>query len=259
MNEIDNMIPRTGRVLKENGNYINEADILSEVYDSENKVLKTSASVNIPDIEIGAVGIKNKDSDDRLVVDPNGKITVKQADGDNVTIGSKSDAIELDPAKEGGFTVLSGIKGLLSYLKNIIASNRVQVDISALPVGANFIGRSGAKHFDISVEITRPANTTQYGIGALINAATNSTELPVLDFTADGGVANQRIQIHSVSITSSNGAIVTPKLLSWVSFYTSPTITGQNLGDNQAFNPTYAEIIAKGVEPFVMTSLRLRV
>lgn len=102
---------------------------------------------------------------------------------------------------------------------------------------------------NVSVEITRPANTTAYTAGALINAATNSTTLPALDFTACGATAGQKIQIHSISVTSSYGGATT-KLLPWVSLYNANAITGQNLGDAQAFNPTYAEVVAKRAKSF---------
>lgn len=111
-------------------------------------------------------------------------------------------------------------------------------------LGGNFLGRSGARSFDIPVEIIRPTGTDQYLPGDLINTATNATVLPALDFTIDGGLPYDRIQIHSVTIISSNGAATT-KLTPWISFYTASQITGQNLGDNQAFNVSYDEIKAK--------------
>jgi hypothetical protein len=41
------MSPSSGRTLKENGDVINVADILSDVYDEVNKVLKTSVEVTV--------------------------------------------------------------------------------------------------------------------------------------------------------------------------------------------------------------------
>lgn len=113
----------------------------------------------------------------------------------------------------------------------------------------SFLLKSGAKIFDISKEIIRPADVNAYAIGDLINTATDATVLPSLDFTTYGAVANQKIQIHSISIISSNGAVAT-KLLPWVSLYNADALTGQNLGDNQAFNPIYAEIVAKRGKSF---------
>lgn len=72
MADINSMSPQSGRVLKENNEVINTADILAAVYDAVSGVLKTSATVNVGDIEIGAIEIKDATSETRAVVGANG-------------------------------------------------------------------------------------------------------------------------------------------------------------------------------------------
>lgn len=54
------MYPESGRMVKEDGNTINMADILEAVYDSVNGLLKTSAALTYEgDITIGSVELKD--------------------------------------------------------------------------------------------------------------------------------------------------------------------------------------------------------
>jgi hypothetical protein len=103
---------------------------------------------------------------------------------------------------------------------------------------------------EISVEITRPTNTDAYTANDIINSNA-ATTLPELDFSALFGttVANRRIQINSMQITSSNGAAVT-KLVPEIILYNANTLIGQTLTDNTAFNPTYAQHVLKKATAF---------
>ena len=72
-NKIETMYPESGRVIKEDGSIINFGNVLADVYDSSNHVLKTSASLSIAgDVEIGAVEIKDSTTDTRATVGTNG-------------------------------------------------------------------------------------------------------------------------------------------------------------------------------------------
>lgn len=111
-------------------------------------------------------------------------------------------------------------------------------------MAVNFIGGSVTTEideFEVSVEITRPANTTAYTINDIVNGS--SDYLPTLDF----GITNagRKIQINSATLLSNNGGAST-KLNAVVHLFNASTLTGQSHVDNTAFNPTYAELKAKG-------------
>jgi hypothetical protein len=57
----------------------------AEAYDSENKALKTTTTVNVGDIEIGAVEIKDGTSDQRAVIDSTGAIKTTAAANSTAT------------------------------------------------------------------------------------------------------------------------------------------------------------------------------
>lgn len=92
------------------------------------------------------------------------------------------------------------------------------------------------KTFEVSVEITRPANTTAYAIGDIINTGANTT-LPTLDFSsvASGG---QSIEITGVILTSSYGGAST-KLSAQVHLWNINNPQA-DCTDNLALAPTYA-------------------
>lgn len=94
--------------------------------------------------------------------------------------------------------------------------------------------------FTVTTEIIRPANTTAYTTSDIINNDASPNVLPMLDF----GIANagKTVEIKGYKFAR-NYAINT-----WAYdfyFYNSNVIVGQNLADNQAFNPSFAEQKAK--------------
>lgn len=98
--------------------------------------------------------------------------------------------------------------------------------------------------FAISVELTRPADTTAYAIGDLIN--TDSAEvLPTLDFSSIAS-ASQKIMITGADVLDENGS-ASVKLSAILHLFNANSLTGSTLTDNTAFAPTYAEIKAKRV------------
>lgn len=201
MSKIEKMSVATGRVRKENDEVINTADILSAVYDAVNGVLKTSANINVGDIEIGAVELKDAETGNRAAIGSDGALKTK------MVIDSSA----------------------------ISKLNQIPTNIT---------------EEEISIEITRPSDTVAYTANDLINANA-ATTLPEIDFSTKFGasVANRRIQINSIQITSSNGSAST-KLIPEVIFYNANTLTGSTLIDNIAFNPTYAQHVLKKATAF---------
>jgi hypothetical protein len=110
-------------------------------------------------------------------------------------------------------------------------------------------------NFKVSLEITRPANTSNYVDGDIVNNNA-STTLPEFDFSSYGSVANKQILIKTITVIS-NRAAGTAKLDPFMYFFNSNTITGQDLTDNISFNPSYAELIAKIdiIEPNTFTAM----
>lgn len=98
-------------------------------------------------------------------------------------------------------------------------------------------------NFNLSLKITRPANTTAYTTGDIVNN-NGITTLPEFDFSVYGSVASKQIIIKSINITS-NRTTGAPRINPFMYFFNANTITGQDLTDNIAFNPSYAEMIAK--------------
>ena len=63
---------KTGRILKEDGTTVNIADIIDEVYDSVNKLIKVKADLQVTDIQIGTVEMKDAETDTRAKVKSDG-------------------------------------------------------------------------------------------------------------------------------------------------------------------------------------------
>jgi hypothetical protein len=71
-NPIETMTPMSGRVRKEDGSIINTADIMDSVYDEASESLKVKAELDGGDSQIGAVELKDADSDTRAKVGSEG-------------------------------------------------------------------------------------------------------------------------------------------------------------------------------------------
>ena len=210
-NKIDQMQAQSGRIRKENDDTINMADIMAAVYDAVNGVLKTSATVNVGDIEIGAVELKDSTSDTRAVIGTNGV----QVDVRNIQAGTN-------------------IIGKVGIDQTTANANEVVVK-SAIPAGTNNIGKTGYTLKKISTNFTRPSDTTAYAIG---DAITNSTSAPVpfeLDLASIGAVVGQSLEIRKFTVVSS----VKGATLPLINGYLSPvTFTATN--DNSPLDITDA-------------------
>lgn len=103
-------------------------------------------------------------------------------------------------------------------------------------IGETNIINTKVKPFEVSVEITRPENQTQYAIGDIINNGADTT-LPALNLSSIAS-AGQTVQIVSAILTSSNGAAAT-KLSAQVHLWNINNIQA-DCTDNLALAPTYA-------------------
>jgi hypothetical protein len=65
-----------------------QTEILETVFDSTNNVLKTSATINASDIQLGAVEIKNATTDTRMIVNADGSINVENTTHDNLNLNA---------------------------------------------------------------------------------------------------------------------------------------------------------------------------
>lgn len=162
---------------------------------------------------------------------------------------------------------LTSLIGLLpTALGSNLSSNSLSVAIAS-DQGAlkanNYVGGAVASstnqvptnvtEFEVSVEITRPANTTAYSVGQLINGNGAST-LPTLDLGAYLGISAKRnIQISRASILSSNGAASTKLSAIVALFNVNNPAVGGTLADQQTASFTYAA--AKAAKQATLESL----
>ena len=176
---IDNMGVRSGRMLKENEDTINVADIMAVVYDAVNGVLKTSASINASDIELGSVELKDATTDHRAEINVNGGVKV---------------AIDQTTAN----------------------ANEVVVK-SAIPAGTNNIGKTGYTLKKISTNFTRPSDTTAYSIGDAITNSTSAPVPFELDLASIGAVVGQSLEIRKFTVVSSVKGATLPLINGYLS------------------------------------------
>lgn len=125
-------------------------------------------------------------------------------------------------------------------------TNGIDVDVTRVAAGENFLGFVGSKQKTVSTNFTRPADTTAYAAG---DAVTNSTSSPaILTFDAVARAnAGSGVIIGAVLIDSANQATKGQFEL-WL-YDTS--FSADN--DNAAFTPSDAETETLiGVIPFLV-------
>lgn len=226
--DINKMSPESGRILLEDNSVINKADILADVYDSENHVIKTSATLG--DIAIDNVSIKDKTANNYIKVNADGSIDV------NATLPAGNNVI--------GHVIIDSVPEV--EIKND-SGNPVPVNgtvsVNALPTGSNTIGNvnlnSGTNHLGktgytlkkVSANFTRPADTTAYAIGDAITNSTSSPAVFQLDLGAVGAANGQAVEIRKVAVSSSAKQSTLPL----INVYLSPT-TFTTTNDNSALD-----------------------
>lgn len=115
----------------------------------------------------------------------------------------------------------------------------IDTNVASILTDIGLLSINGKTPFKVSTSITRPADTTAYAVNDILNN-NGASVLPTIDF----GIANANkiIVIKNYKFTRNYA------LNLWAYdflLYNSNAITGQNLADNQAFNPSYAEQVAK--------------
>ena len=90
------------------------------------------------------------------------------------------------------------------------------------------------KDFNLTYTITRPADTTAYTVGDIING-TGVSVPQVMDFSAIPNMANKRVNIQSWTVATDK--VIVSSLI----FFNTATIGSQAFTDNTAFNPTLAD------------------
>jgi hypothetical protein len=152
----------------------------------------------------------------------------------DVDLGAVADAAQTDETQSA--TLIALIKGILNKVKNLSVGGTVVSPTAQLPIKLT--------PFSITTSITRPANTTVYSIGTIVNANAAST-LPAFDLTALIGATSRTVQINNAYLMGSTADVT--KLQVSLCLYNASTITGQTLTDNTAWAPTHAETLAKMV------------
>jgi hypothetical protein len=95
------------------------------------------------------------------------------------------------------------------------------------------------------IQITRPANTTAYVLGSIINNNASSI-LPIFNFTSyNGSIPTRTIRIKEIQVASSGS----PRNITWI-ITNSATMGAQVFTDNTLFNPVNSDYFANSKEVF---------
>lgn len=179
---IDNMSPKSGRIVKENSDTVNLADILADVYDENNNALKTTAQLG--DIAIDNVSIKDKDNAYYIKVNSNGSIdaNVTLPAGDNnignvdvvtlpalpsgtnkigsVNIRNNANDANIDPLAEATFTARVGEVQAEPTANTILGRLKALLTGISLASGTNKIGSVNIRNNANDANIDPLAETT---------------------------------------------------------------------------------------------------
>ncbi len=136
--------------------------------------LRVESGLVVGDVSIGAVEIKNADSDARARVGSIGDWdeSVVSLAAHDPSLGKGSDAAETNPASTA--PLISLIKGLLTILGDVWddANNFLRVQLGA---GTSFVGTVGGNTVDVAAELTRPGDTTAYTANDVVSDNTSAT------------------------------------------------------------------------------------
>jgi hypothetical protein len=208
--------PHSGRVLKENDTTVNIADVISNVYDSTNQALKTTAQLG--NIAIENVSIKDKVNAYYIKVNANGSIDT------NTTITGGATEAKQD-------TIIGYIDGLEALLTSIKNTDGIKKITDPLPSGTNQLGKFGYTLKRINTSFTRPADTTAYTIGDAISNSTTTPTVFQLDLSTIGAVNGQAVEIRKAAVVSSAKQATLPL----INIFLSPT-TFTATNDNSALD-----------------------
>ena len=97
---------------------------------------------------------------------------------------------------------------------------------------------TGVTEFEVSVEITRAANTAAYAANQVVNG-TGASTLPALDLSALIGANARAVQLNSATVMSNNGGASVP-FQGVLHLLNVNNPSGQTVTDQAAYNPSYA-------------------
>lgn len=127
----------------------------------------------------------------------------------------------------------SGVSGF-SKITGAAVTGKVELQVGGSDVAVGNPAPISNIPFEATLEITRPANTTQYTIQDIFNAA-GATTLPYFDLSAFG--ANRKVIINYMTIMSDYAAAATKATCDCKLYSINNPIA--DCTDNVAFNPTY--------------------
>lgn len=265
MHDINNMSARSGRTIKESGAVINLADIMDAVYDAVNGVLKTSASVELGVTSLPAGNLGQQSKTASLSVVPASDIPDATYLGD-IKFGEALPAgtnllgkVGIDQSTDGTTNKVqarnathddfNGNANLQIGNTDVGNANPVPVDIRtiqagdnnignvdvvtlpSLPAGTNQVGKVGYTLKKVSVNFTRPSDTTNYAIGDAMSDSTSAPSVFQLDLSSIGAVNGQSVEIRKVAVVSSAKQSTLPLINVYLS---NTTFTATN--DNSALD-----------------------
>jgi hypothetical protein len=164
--------------------YLSGGDIV-EVSDANPLPTTAALVLDASDIQIGAVEIKDGVSDNRAAVDAAGKLSVKQADGDDGALGATS-----DPDATGNGTVISILKRLRTLSTPTAAAPTVGefapgVAAAQFPAGAGRYVRMKARAANAgnvyigAAGVTKADGTTDTTTGLQLAAGDDTGWIPI--------------------------------------------------------------------------------
>ena len=177
-----------------------------------------------------------------------GNATAVKVDGSAVTQPISAAALPLPAGAATSALQTTGNASLATIATNLPAkgqttmANSQPVTLASDQFTSTKQMPTGVTEFEVSVAITRAANTTAYAANQVINGNAAST-LPTLDFSGLIGAAARGIQINSVRVISNNGAATVP-FLGVLALLNVNNPAGQAVTDQANFNPSYAVMTA---------------
>jgi len=156
--------------------------------------------------------------------------------GTNNFTTTNSTNVDLSKADLDSIVVSTGIH-------NFTTTNSTNTDLSKADLDSivtNTSVNNDKKLFQAIVSITRPANTTAYSIGDIINN-NGASSMPHFDLSSISGIANKIVEVNEVQILSNSQNLTMPMWL-----FESDTIGSITLTDNSPFVPTVTDLDGNG-------------
>jgi hypothetical protein len=161
--------------------------------------LNTDTTLEVGDIEIGAVELKDAATSNRAVIDSSGNIAVAVKEVP-ATVATAAKQDTLIGHVDGLETLVTSLETLLTSIK---ATDGIKKITDALPAGTNLIGKTGAKSFKVSANFTRPSDNNIYAENDAITNSTSSPAIMSFDLSSFGATNGQFFCITNARVISS--------------------------------------------------------